>query len=102
MFNFFKSNQDKQLSALNVEHSDNVNLIKAESALVEVQRQLLAANKTTQPEQNIINAFTALNNIITAGAFKSCEHSLILADHVVVLKFDAKGGLIGVQSEHVQ
>lgn len=101
MFNLFKKDHSHEINELNKVHSDNVNIIKADGLLSEMQRQLLAANKTTQPEQNIINAFTALNIIIMAGAFKSCEHTLILADHVVVLKFDSRGGLIGVQSETV-
>lgn len=100
--NLFTSKEQKVIQQAEQDHQHALNLITCDSLLFKVQQQLLAANKTSEPEQNIVNAFNSLGAIIAMGGMKDITQTVILSDHIIVLEFDKLGRLGGVTCDKVQ
>lgn len=100
--NLFISKDQQAIQQANIEHEQELNTIAADAQLFKVQQQLLAANRSSEPEQNIVNAFIALGKIISIGGMKDTTQTVILSDHIIVLNFDKIGRLGGVTCDKVQ
>ena len=100
--NLFISKDQQAIQQANTEHDQELNIIAADAQLFRIQQQLLAANKTSEPGHNIINAFTALGKIISIGGMKDTTQTVILSDHIIVLNFDKTGCLSGITCDIVQ